>query len=410
MDRQIVYPGSIPLDTDLLNVQRNTLSALGALTQSVLGASPVVDGLACTPSGSGYSVIIGAGTLSMSAMLDQTAFGSLPAAGNNVVKTGVIVSPVAIPLGTTADQSMGLTWLVQATLTEVDDQPLALQYWNAKNPTLPFSGPANSGSAQNTRRRTQLVITAKSGLPTPVGTFAPPSPDAGFIGLYGVNTWVGKASITQDDIHALPAAPILQYHLPDLTPGFSRFEALTSTRAWQVPAGVFRVRVRLVGAGGGGGGGTPGYGGGGGGAGGYAESILGLRPGQNISVVVGVGGASSPATVTGGTGGASSFGDLVVAQGGLGGASSNPDCRGGNGGLGTVGTLLCSGGMGGDGPMIGNVPAGNGGASIFGGGGRGSAGGGSAADGKAPGSGAGGGYGNGATGGFGAPGIVLVEY
>lgn len=410
MDRQIVYPGSIPLDTDFLNIQRNTLSALGALSTSILGSSPVVDGLACSPSGSGYSVVIGTGTLSMSVVLDQTNFGSLPPSGDTVVKTGTIVSPRTIPLGTTADQSMVLSWLIQATLVEVDDEPLALQYWNASNPSIPFSGPQNSGSAQNTRRCTQLVITAKASSPTPVGTFAPPSPDPGFVGLYGITTWIGKGSITQDDIHALPTAPILRFHLPDLTPGFSRIEALTSTRTWQVPAGVTKVRVRLVAGGGGGGGGTPSYGGGGGGAGGYAESILALQSGQTVSVVVGVGGTSSPATVTGGSGGASSFGDQVVAQGGLGGASSNPDCHGGTGGFGTVGMILYSGGMGGDGPMIGNVPAGNGGASLFGGGGRGSNGGGSPADGKAPGSGAGGGYGSGAAGGFGAPGLVLLEY
>jgi len=346
----------------------------------------------------------------MSVVLDQTNFGSLPPSGDTVVKTGTIVSPSTIPLGTTADQSMVLSWLIQATLVEVDDEPLALQYWNAANPSIPFSGPENSGSAQNTRRRTQLVITAKASSPTPVGTFAPPSPDPGFVGLYGITTWIGKGSITQDDIHPLPAAPILRFHLPDLTPGFSRIEALTSTRTWQVPTGVTKVRVRLVAGGGGGGGGTSNYGGGGGGAGGYAESILVLKSGQTISVVVGVGGTSSPATVTGGSGGASSFGDQVIAQGGLGGASSNPDSHGGTGGFGTVGSILYSGGMGGDGPMIGNVPAGNGGASLFGGGGRGSNGGGSPADGKAPGSGAGGGYGSGAAGGFGAPGLVLLEY
>lgn len=410
MDRQIVYPGSIPLDTDLLNIQRSTLSALGALTQSVLGGRPIADGLYCSPASSGYGVIIGPGTLSMSVALDQTAFGSLPSASDTVMKTGIVVTPVAITLQATADQTMVLSWLIQATLAEVDDQPLTLQYWNATTPTIPFSGPNNSGSAQNTRRRTQLVLSAKSSSPIPFGAFAPPTPDPGFVGLYGVTTWIGKSSITADDITILPTSPILRFHLPDLTPGFSRVEAFTSNRTWVVPSGVSRVRVRVVGAGGGGGGGTAGYGGGGGGAGGYAESILMLQPGQNISVVVGVGGAASPAGVTGGAGGSSSFGDLVAAQGGLGGASANPDSHGGTGGVGNVGLMLYPGGMGGDGPMIGNVPAGNGGASAFGGGGRGSNGGGSPADGKAPGSGAGGGYGASAAGGFGAAGIVLVEY
>ena len=410
MDRQIVYPGSIPLDTDLLNVQRNSLSALSALTQSVLGSAPVADGLACSPAPSGYGVVIGAGTLSMSVELDQSAFGSLPSATNAVIKTGVIIDPVQVTLGTLPDQSSVLSWLIQATLVDVDDQPLALQYWNATNPTIPFSGPSNSGTAQNTRRRTQLVVTAKSSPPIPVGTYAPPAPDPGFIGLYGVTTWIGKSSVTADDIHPISTAPLLRFHLPDLTPGFSRLVQIASTSSWQVPAGVVRVRVRLVGGGGGGGGGTAGFGGGGGGAGGYAESIMVLTPGQNVPVVVGAGGASSVAGTTGGVGGVTDFGGLVTAQGGLGGASSNPDSHGGTGGAGVLGTLTFAGGMGGDGPMIGNVPAGNGGASIFGGGGRGSNGGGSPADGKAPGSGAGGGYGASASGGFGAPGLVLIEY
>ena len=410
MDRQIVYPGSIPLDTDFLSIQRNALSALGALTQSIFGSAPVADGLTCSPATSGYGVSIGPGTLSMSVGLDQLPYGSLPIASNVIMKTGVVVDPVGITLGTVADQSSVLSWLIQATVVEIDDEPITLQYWNASNPVIPYSGPSNSGTAQNTRRRVQVLISAKSSSPVPLGTFAPPSPDPGFIGLYGVTTWIGKSSVTSDDIHVLPTAPLLRFHLPDLTPGFSRLASITSSSVWQVPAGVSRARVRVVGGGGGGGGGTSNFSGGGGGAGGYAESTIQLTPGQNISVIVGGGGVSAVASNTGGTGGESDFGNLVTAQGGLGGASSNPDSHGGTGGVGVVGTLIYPGGMGGDGAIIASVPAGNGGASAFGGGGRGSNGGGSPADGKAPGSGAGGGYGANAAGGFGAPGIVLVEY
>jgi hypothetical protein len=410
MDRQIVYPGSIPLDTDLLNVQRNTLLALGSLAKTILGNSPVVDGLACSPSSPGFAVTIGPGTVSVVMQLDDIAFGSLPADPASVVKTGVNAGYISLQLGTTPDQSTVLCWLIQATLTEQDDEPLTLQYWNANNPTVPFSGPGNSGSAQNTRRRMQLVLSAKSSAPVPVGTFAPPNPDPGSLGLYCVTTWVGKAGVTGDDIQVLPTAPLLPFHLPDLTPGFSRQDVIAADRTWQVPQGIRRIRVRVVGGGGGGGGGTTSFGGGGGGAGGYAEAILTVQPGQSFPVAVGVGGTPAPPTVTGGAGTASRFGDLVVAQGGLGGASSNPDSHGGTGGSAVAGAFLVQGGMGGDGPMVAGVPAGNGGASVFGGGGRGSNGGGSPADGRAPGSGAGGGYGNNASGGFGAAGVVIVEY
>jgi hypothetical protein len=37
MDRQIVYPGAIPLDTDFLSTNRNTLVAISALTRATLG-------------------------------------------------------------------------------------------------------------------------------------------------------------------------------------------------------------------------------------------------------------------------------------------------------------------------------------------------------------------------------------
>ena len=42
MDRNIVYPSSIPLDTDLLSINRNMMIGLGFLAQAVLGAGPAV--------------------------------------------------------------------------------------------------------------------------------------------------------------------------------------------------------------------------------------------------------------------------------------------------------------------------------------------------------------------------------
>lgn len=409
MDRQIVYPGSIPLDTDFLSIQRNAFAAVGSLAKLVLGSAPVLDGFVCTP-GQQYTVSIGPGSLSMQMALDASGFGSLLTDPLPIVKTGVNEGAVSLTLGTTADQSSALCWLIQATLQETDDTPIALQYWNAGNPTIPYSGPNNSGAAQNTRRHLSVVFSSKSSSPVPVGTFALPDPDPGYVGLYGITTWIGKGQITADDIVALPSAPMLQYRLPDLTPGFSRSVVITASSNWAVPAGVRRLRVRLVGAGGGGGGGTPAFGGGGGGAGGYAESIFLVSPGQSIPVVIGAGGSGAAPNATGGSGGATQFGSFAGAQGGAGGGSANPDSRGGQGGVGSAGVLLLAGGMGTDGASVAGVPAGNGGASAFGGGGRGANSGGLPANGMAPGSGAGGAYGLTSAGGAGAPGIVVVEF
>jgi hypothetical protein len=94
MDRQIVYPGSIPLDTDLLNVQRSTMIAIGYLAQATLGAGVVVDGLACTPvSPASLAVVIGPGSITQLSPIDPNSFGSLGVDANDpVVKMGVNVT------------------------------------------------------------------------------------------------------------------------------------------------------------------------------------------------------------------------------------------------------------------------------------------------------------------------------
>lgn len=48
MDRQITYPGQIPLDTDLLNTNKNAMVALAALSADVFGTITQASGLACT--------------------------------------------------------------------------------------------------------------------------------------------------------------------------------------------------------------------------------------------------------------------------------------------------------------------------------------------------------------------------
>ena len=44
MDRNIVYPGSIPLDTDILYPNRNAMVGIAALTAATLGSIVVATG------------------------------------------------------------------------------------------------------------------------------------------------------------------------------------------------------------------------------------------------------------------------------------------------------------------------------------------------------------------------------
>ncbi|MFT2657980.1 phage tail protein, partial [Escherichia coli] len=64
MDRQIVYNGQLPLETDVLHTNLYAMIAIGRLCADILGTSTVVSGLACTPtSPASMAVNIGAGAI-----------------------------------------------------------------------------------------------------------------------------------------------------------------------------------------------------------------------------------------------------------------------------------------------------------------------------------------------------------
>lgn len=94
---------------------------------------------------------------------------------------------------------------------------------------------------------------------------------------------------------------------------------------WNVPVGVKKAWVTVIGGGGGGGrSGTSGIGSGGGGGGGLSQKLVDLSGVSSIAVTVGAGGlGASVAGEAGETGGASSFGVLLSATGGVGGMGAN---------------------------------------------------------------------------------------
>lgn len=411
MDRNIVYPGAIPLDTDVLTIQRNTLIAVGHLIYSLYGGDTVADGMACTPTiPASLAVDVAAGSLTAASTVDATAYGAMAADNRFLPKMGINLSGTrfSVTPPTAAGQSMH--YLVQAAMVEADGVPVVLPYYNAANPGQAFSGPGNSAVAQNTVRTQQVSLQLKPGAPAPTGTQVTPAVDPGAVGLWVVRVSQGQLSILSADITMYPTAPFLRNRLHTLSSGVPRQTVFTTSGNWTVPPGVFSLKARLVGGGGGGGSGDPGWAGGGGGAGGYVESAMTVTPGQLIPLTVGAGGASASGRVSGVAGGTTSFGSSLSATGGGGGGSANTQSPGGPGGQGFNGALSLAGGYGGDGSVTSAGIGGNGGASAFGGGGRGASGGGIFANGQAPGSGGGGGYRDPTPGGTGANGIIIVEY
>jgi hypothetical protein len=321
MDRNIVYPGSIPLDTDLLSVNRNAMIGIGFLAQAVLGTNTVVDGLQCQPtSPASMSVVVGSGSITQIGPVDILAYGSISADPNDqLLKMGI--NTTAVTFSVTAPSSVGqsINYLIEAAFQEADGNPIVLPYYNAANPAQSFSGPANSGSADNTVRTQRVQLQLKPGVPGNTGSQTTPAADSGWTGLYQITVSYGQTLVSAANIAVIPTAPFLTWKLPSLRPGFgSGVLSFVSSSSFTVPAGVSQVEVEIWGAGSGSFASVPGLPSGGGSGGGYSRKLVtGLIPGQTVPVTVGIGGtAGSTGGGVAGTGSASSFGQFVSATGG----------------------------------------------------------------------------------------------
>jgi hypothetical protein len=377
MDRNIVYPGAIPLDTDLLSINRNTMIALGFLMRATLGSGTVVDGLACTPTlPASMSVQVMPGSLIQMSVVDATPYGSLSAdITDPLVKMGINIASQSFQLQSPLNSGYSINYLIQACLQESDLGLIVLPYYNAANPSQPYSGPANSGLPQATLRTQSVQLQLKSGVPSPAGTQLTPTVDQGRVGLYTITVSYGQTTIVSGNIATLLTAPFITWKLPSLHPGFgSGVQGFQSSGTFVVPLGTSQLEVELWGGGAGSYASVSTSPSGGGSGGGYARKLIqGVLPGQIISVTVGNGGAAGTTTGTAaGSGGTSNFGQYVSATGGsLNYLASNaspmfgatPSGTGINGDINMSGSagqdgILALGGMGGGAPMGGSQNSG----------------------------------------------------
>ena len=311
MDKVPVYPGQIPLDTNILQPQRNMEIALGFALQAAFGTSTIADGLTCAPtSPASMSVKVGQGSIIFGTTVDTvgSGFGSLALDNSDpLVKIGVNLLPTTIgPMTAPGTAGQSQNYLIEASFAETDGSPVVLPYYNSVNPTIPFSGPANSGGSQNTARTQTVNLNLKAGTPATTGSQTTPAVDSGFVGLFVITIANGQSTITSGNIAILATAPFVPTKLgPGLVPGFSNIQIFTSSGSFTVPAGILKLKVRLWGAGGGGGASfstTQGASAGGGG-GGYSEGILSVTPGTVITATVSAAGAGGNGTPTAGSAG-----------------------------------------------------------------------------------------------------------
>lgn len=208
MDRNIVYPGAIPLDTDLLNSEKNAFYGLGWLAEALLGTGAAVVGLAVQPTTpASLQVTVAPGAIFSLQTVDTAAYGSLGTDGNQIVKQGLAPAAQALTLTPPSTTGFSTNFLVQAAFSEVDDNPVVLPYYNASNPAVAWSGPNNAGTAQNTTRQDKCIVSLKAGTPAATGSQTTPAPDAGCIGLFVITVANGQTQVTSGNISQLSTAP-----------------------------------------------------------------------------------------------------------------------------------------------------------------------------------------------------------
>lgn len=211
MDRQIVYPGAIPLETDLLNTNKNAMIGLAKLAAAILGTSTFMNGLACTPdSPASLNVKVAPGEIYSLQNMDGTAYSSLAAdTTHSLLKQGIVLDSALLSCPAPVTNGYSINYLVQVALIEGDVSPVVLPYYNASNPSQAYSGPNNSGTTNNTVRKCNCAVSVKAGVAAATGTQTTPAPDSGYTAAYVVTVAYSQTQITEGNISAYPGAPFL---------------------------------------------------------------------------------------------------------------------------------------------------------------------------------------------------------
>lgn len=211
MDRQTVFPGAIPLETDLLNTNKYAMIGLAKLSAALMGSNTYFHGLACTPtSPASMSVQVAPGEIYSLQNIDGTAYSSLPAdTTHSILKQGLLQDAATLTLTAPTTSGQSINYLIQVAYQDVDGGSTVLPYYNASNPTQAWSGPNNTGEPQSTVRSGACSVNYKAGVSATTGLQTTPPPDAGYIGAYVVTIANGQTTITSGNIALAANAPFI---------------------------------------------------------------------------------------------------------------------------------------------------------------------------------------------------------
>lgn len=209
LDRIIVDPSAVVLDTDILSTNKNMMLAMGRLAQDMLGVGTSIGGAACAP-GTGLTVVVGPGGIYSSQNVDNTSYGSLAAdTAHQTVKQGSLFNPFTLACPAPVGVGQSINYLIEGQYQEADNNPAVVPYYNSANPLQPFHGPGNNGLPQNTLRQGLFVVQAKAGVAATTGSQVAPTVDAGWVVMYVVTVDHGESSLVSGDIVVATGAPFI---------------------------------------------------------------------------------------------------------------------------------------------------------------------------------------------------------
>lgn len=220
MRRQTIYFDQIPLETDLLHAEQDAMIGLAKLSAGVMGTSVTVNGFTCTPTTpASLSVLLTSGEIYQVENLEATAWSSLNTDTHSIIKQGILLDPLTFGITPPGTVGFSQVFLIEVQYQDVDSGLTVLPYYNANTPSLPFSGPGNTGTAQNTFRDGAVAAQVKAGTAAATGTQVAPTVDAGWTGLFLVTVANGALTITSGNITQVPNAPFVIAPLPKIPAG-----------------------------------------------------------------------------------------------------------------------------------------------------------------------------------------------
>jgi hypothetical protein len=221
VDRQTIYYGQLPRETDLLLAEQNTMVALAKLSSGVLGATTIVNAFQCTPSTpASLNVLLTAGEIYQMENLEASNWSSISAdTTDSILKQGILLEPVTLGITPPTTTGYSQVFLIEVQYQDSDVGSVVLPYYNASSPSTPYSGPGNSGAAQSTVRKGIAAYQVKAGIAAATGTQVAPTADVGWTGIYTVTVANGATTITSGNIAQVPHAPFIPVTLPNVPTG-----------------------------------------------------------------------------------------------------------------------------------------------------------------------------------------------